>query len=145
MIPKYREELENNENYKNLFMTTMDLPNENWQKKKQLLTVDLYAQVLIILVSGILFFMDPFLGLGGIYLVLGGYQLISSLIHLSFKPISGLRKAYYPQLVIHLIALGIGIGGGLIVVLYAELFLTLITAVYYIVITVSEYIEFNKK
>lgn len=122
----------------------MDLPDENWQKKKQLLTVDLYVQILIILVSGVLAFADVFAGMCGIYFVLGGYQLISSLIHLVFKPISGIRKAYYPQLCIHLIVLGFSISIGLLVVLYAELFLTAITALYYITVTIVELVKLKK-
>ncbi len=122
----------------------MDLPNENWQKKKSLLTVDLYAQILIILLSIVIFFGDPLAGFGGIYFVLGGYQLISSLIHLAFKPISGMRKAYYPQLIIHLMLLGIGIAGEAIELLYIELFLTAITALYYIAVTIVEFVGLKK-
>lgn len=132
-------------------METMNLPNENAINlpagkagKKQLLTIDLYTQVLVIVVSFFLFFVDPFAGMGGIYFVLGGYQLISSLIHLAFKPLSGLRKAYYPQLIIHLMLLGIGIAGELIELLYVELFLTALTAIYYLTVTIVEFVEMKK-
>jgi hypothetical protein len=125
-------------------MTTMDLPNDKNEKKKQLLTVDLYVQLLIILISMIAFFGDPMMGFGGIYLVLGGYQLISSLIHLAFKPISGLRKAYYPQLIIHLVLLGIGIAGESIELLYIELFATALTALYYLTVTIVDFVDIKK-
>ena len=126
-------------------MTTLNLPQENLQKKKTLLLVDLIAQLLILVVSGFVFFVDSFAAFWGIYIVLGGYQCISSVIHLFLKPNSGMRKAYYPQLVIHLIVLAIGIFTENIFILYVELFATAITALYYLATTIVDFVVVKRK
>lgn len=126
-------------------MTTLDFPTENFAKKKTLLMVDIIAQPLILAVCAMLLFVDGFAALCGIYFVLGGYQLISSIIHLYFKPISAMRKAYYPQLIIHLIILSVGILTGHLLILYVELFATAVTALYYLTTTIVDFIEIKRK
>ncbi len=114
------------------------------ENKRKLVQIDLFAQLIIIIGSILFAFVDPFIGLGGFYLVLGGYQLISSLIHLGFRPMSGLRAAYYPQLIIHLLVLAVGLFTGSILILYIELFATAITAFYYLAVTIVELVKANR-
>ncbi|HLP10848.1 MAG TPA: hypothetical protein VK177_02890 [Flavobacteriales bacterium] len=106
---------------------------------------DALAQIIIL---GIFFFNFGF-GQSGtafctFYFVLGGYQLLSSILHLTFEKAFAHRRNYYIQLLIHggawaLIAIGFTFNAPpLMFPLFIELLLAPATAIYYFVITIQD-------
>lgn len=112
------------------------------------LYTDLFAQISIL---GIFFFNLGFGGSGWafctFYFVLGGYQLLSSLVHLAIPNACKNRKGYYIQLIVHVfvwlgIFLALKIGGVFafgFIGLYIELLLSPLTAIYYFIVTIQDF------
>ncbi|HYG53306.1 MAG TPA: hypothetical protein VD905_20550 [Flavobacteriales bacterium] len=125
-------------------METIDAPMEdvkNKQGEQAKLKVDVIVQTTILAVAAITLVADGF-GIMVFYFGIGAYQLISSLVHLQYKNHSFGRKAYWPQLFIHILTFAsLAVVEEPIQVLFLMLFTTGFTAIYYYVLTLVEYAD----
>lgn len=111
------------------------------------LTVDLWAQIVLFAIClSFLAIQEYETAAGCFYFGVGGYQFVTSMVHLRNRSQwSGIRRAYYPQLIVHACLLIGGIAAFMIPVLFVELFATPLTAIYLLVITIIEYAQVTKK
>ena len=124
----------------NLLDNKTEMPNAALRKK---LLLDIVAQVTLlattalgILIIAVLDGNDYGLPAAVFYLGLGGYQLITSLVHLAYGKPPVLYVIYYCQLGIYLFLFMGLFGAGSIGCGYILLLVTPLSAIYYLTITI---------
>lgn len=129
---------------KNLLDNNTELDLKKPIKTK--LLVDIVAQTILLTLTAIIAttvwamqWNDYSWAAGIFYFGLGGYQLITSLVHLAYRSPSTLFKLYYIQLVVYVFLFMALFGAGSLMCGYILLFVTPLSAIYYLTITIVSY------
>jgi hypothetical protein len=115
----------------------------NTNQFRQLKLVDLIGQILIVLLALVYWFIDQEASLLLAYGIMGGWQLLSCIVHIVSKKgmISTLRKVYVYTLILLVATFLIGLLVPIVLVYYFYflLFLAPCMGIYYLIMSLIEY------